>query len=83
LTLKQKTIVGIFWTFSERAGTQGIGFIISIFLARILAPEDFGLIGMLSVFIAVSQSLVDSGFNQALLRKIDADQVDFSYFFYF
>ncbi len=63
--------------------SQIIHFIVGIILARILSPMEFGLIGMITIFIAVSQSLVDSGFQQALIRKQDADNTDFSTVFYF
>ena len=63
--------------------TQIVQFIIGIVLARILSPEEFGLIGMITVFLAITQSFVDSGFGQALIRKKDADDTDFSTVFYF
>ncbi len=63
--------------------TQLIQFIVGLVLARLLAPEEFGLIGMITVFIAVTQSLVDSGFGQALIRKKDATDSDYSTVFYF
>jgi len=63
--------------------TQIVQFIIGIILARILSPAEFGLIGMITVFLAVSQSFVDSGFGQALIRKKEADNTDFSTVFYF
>src|SRR5690606_41788724 len=58
-------------------------FIIQIILARLLAPADFGLIGMILVFVALSNSLVDSGFTQALIRDQKANQTDYSTVFYF
>jgi len=67
--LKQKTVSGLIWSFIETISGQGIQFIIGIILARLLTPHDFGLVGMLTVFIAISQSFVDSGFSQALIRK--------------
>ena len=62
---------------------QGIQFIVMIIMARILNPEDYGLVGMLTIFIAVSQSLIDSGFSQALIRKQDRSEIDNSTVFYF
>ncbi len=63
--------------------TQLVQFIVGLILARILSPAEFGLIGMITVFLAVSQSLVDSGFGQALIRKKDADDLDYSTVFSF
>ncbi|EMF47503.1 O-antigen repeat unit transporter [Planococcus halocryophilus Or1] len=77
-SLKKKTISGLLWSFGDMLGNQGIQFIIQIILARLLAPEDFGLIGMILVFVALSNSLVDSGFTQALIRDQKANQTDYS-----
>lgn len=82
-SLKDKTISGIFWSFVDVFANQGITFLIGIFLARLLTPEDFGLIGMIMIFIAVSESLVNSGFNSALIRKTDCTNNDYSTIFYF
>jgi teichuronic acid exporter len=81
--LKQKTISGLLWSFIDSFASQGIQFIVGIVLARILSPREFGLIGMLTIFIAVSQSFVDSGFTSALIRKKDCTQSDYSTIFYF
>ncbi|MDQ0428866.1 O-antigen/teichoic acid export membrane protein [Planomicrobium stackebrandtii] len=82
-SLKKKTISGLLWSFGDMIGNQGIQFIIQIILARLLVPEDFGIIGMILVFVALSNSLVDSGFTQALIRDQKADQTDYSTVFYF
>jgi len=82
-SLKQKTILGIFWSSVERFSVQGTQFVLGIILARLLLPADFGLIGMLVVFLAISQSFVDSGFANALIRKQNRTEVDFSTVFYF
>ena len=82
-TLKQTAVSGIFWSFSDSIATQVAQFIVGIVLARILSPAEFGLIGMITVFLAITQSFVDSGFGQALIRKKDADDTDFSTIFYF
>lgn len=81
--LKKKTISGLFWTFSDLIMNQGIQFIIQIILARLLLPEDFGLIGMITVVIAVSNSIIDSGFANALIREKYVTQKDYSTVFYF
>lgn len=81
--LKTKTIKGMFWSFSEIVSLQGINFLVQIFLARLLMPEDFGLIGMITIFIAVSQSLIDSGFTSAIIREKNITNTDYSTVFYF
>lgn len=83
MTLKQKTITGTIWSFIDSFANQGIQFIAGIVLARILSPREFGLIGMLAIFIALSQSFVDSGFTNALIRKKNCTQTDYSTVFYF
>ena len=83
MTLKQKTISGTIWSFIDSFANQGIQFIAGIILARILSPTEFGLIGMLTIFIALSQSFIDSGFTNALIRKKDCTQTDYSTVFYF
>lgn len=82
-SLKQKTVKGVFWSSLERFSVQGIQFVVMIIMANMLTPHDYGLIAMLAVFIAVSQSLVDSGFSQALIRKQDRTEIDNSTVFYF
>ncbi|MGH2317088.1 lipopolysaccharide biosynthesis protein [Planococcus sp. SE5232] len=82
-SLKKKTVSGLLWSFGDMIGNQGIQFIIQIILARLLLPEDFGIIGMILVFVALSNSLVDSGFTQALIRDQKANQTDYSTVFYF
>ena len=83
MTLKEKTISGLLWSFIDSIAGQGITFIVGIILARILSPKEFGLIGMLTIFIAISQSFIDSGFRQALIRKQNCTQADYSTVFYF
>ncbi|ANU10178.1 lipopolysaccharide biosynthesis protein [Planococcus antarcticus DSM 14505] len=82
-SLKKKTISGLLWSFGDMMGNQGVQFIIQIILARLLTPTEFGLIGMILVFVALSNSLVDSGFTQALIRDQKANQTDYSTVFYF
>ncbi|MCK9453169.1 MAG: MOP flippase family protein [Bacteroidales bacterium] len=83
MTLKQKTINGIFWSAIDSFSVQGITFITGIVLARLLTPKEFGLIGMITIFIALSQSFIDSGFSSALIRKKDTTEADYSTVFYF
>lgn len=67
---------------TESLGAQGISFVVSIVLARLLTPDDYGVLSMLTVFIAVSQVFVQSGLNTALIQKQDADETDFSSAFF-
>lgn len=83
MTLKQKTIHGLLWSFIDSFAGQGIQFIVGIILARILTPKEFGLIGMITIFIAISQSFVDSGFGSALIRKKNCTNDDYSTVFIF
>jgi O-antigen/teichoic acid export membrane protein len=82
-SLKHKTVKGVLWSGAERFSVQGVNFLVMLVIARILDPKDFGLIGMLAIFMAVAQSLIDSGFSQALIRKQDRSEVDNSTVFYF
>ncbi|MDX9930185.1 MAG: lipopolysaccharide biosynthesis protein [Bacteroidales bacterium] len=81
--LKEKAITGLLWSFGDNGFGQLIHFVVGIILARILSPQEFGLIGMITLFIALSQSFIDSGFQQALIRKSDACDTDFSTVFFF
>jgi len=83
MSLKQKTVSALTWSFIEQIGNQGIAFLIGIFLARLLTPREFGQIGMITVFIAVSQTFINSGFKNALIRKKNCTDIDFSTVFYF
>jgi teichuronic acid exporter len=82
-SLKSKALRAVSWTFLEAVGVRGTQFIVGIVLARLLLPEQFGLIGMLTVFMAVAQSLLDSGFGAALIQKRDVAFVDTCSIFYF
>ncbi len=83
MSLKQKTISGLTWSFIDSFAQKGITFIIGIILARLLLPSEFGLIGMITIFIAISESFINSGFGAALIRKQDCTDIDFSTVFYF
>lgn len=82
-SLKNKTLRGVVWSGIERFSVHGVHFLVTLVIARILDPSDFGLVGMLAIFIAVAQSLIDSGFSQALIRKQDRTDIDNSTVFYF
>lgn len=75
-TLKQKAINGVKWTFLDQAGSLGISFLVGIFLARLLDPSEYGLIGMVTVFTAIATVFTDSGFGQAMVRKTNLTEED-------
>ncbi len=81
--LKQKSIDGVIWNLLEKIGVQMIKLVLGVILARLLTPGDYGLIGMITVFIAISSIFIDSGFGLAYIQKKDADDVDASTIFYF
>lgn len=81
--LKKKTVYGFFWSFTDLMSKYGIQFVVQIFLARLLSPRDFGLIGMMTVIIVISQTIVDSGFGSALIREKYSSQEDYSTVFHF
>lgn len=81
--LKAKTVNGVIWSSIDRFTTQGIQFVFSILIARLLLPSDYGVVAMLGIFMGVSQCFIDSGFSTALVRKLDRTEVDFSTVFYF
>lgn len=82
-SIKKSVLSGLFWRFSERTAAQGVSFIVSVVLARLLTPEDYGLIGLITVFISIATVFVSSGFGNALIQKKNATQTDFSSVFYF
>lgn len=82
-SIRTKFFKGIAWTLVENVSVKVISIIITIVLARLLMPEDYGLIGMLSIFIAISEVFIQSGIGQALIQKSDCDDDDFSTAFYF
>ena len=77
-SLRGKTVKGVGWSFIDSFAGQGITFLVGLILARLLTPEEYGLIGIITIFIAVFNSIVDSGFSNALIRKTDAKEVDFN-----
>lgn len=81
--LKKKAVSSLLWRFLERCGAQGVTFLVSIVLARLLAPEIYGLIALVTVFTTILQVFVDSGMGNALIQKKDADDLDFSSVFFF
>lgn len=80
---KNSVVINFIWRFAERCGAQLVTFIVSIVLARILSPEDYGQIALITVFTTIMQVFVDSGLGLALIQKKDADDLDFSSVFFF
>ena len=80
---KKSVLSGVFWKFAERVGAQAVSLIVSIVLARLLAPSEYGAISLVMVFITIANVFVTSGFGTALIQKKDADDIDFSTVFYF
>lgn len=81
--LKGRAISSLLWRFLERCGAQGVTFLVTIVLARLLAPEVYGLISLVTVFTTILQVFVDSGMGNALIQKKEADDLDFSSVFFF
>lgn len=77
-SLKEKSIVGVLWSFVEKISLQVIHFVISVILARILMPEDYGVIAIINIFLVFSQLFIDGGFTTALIQKKDRDYRDIS-----
>ncbi|KAA6343188.1 Teichuronic acid biosynthesis protein TuaB [termite gut metagenome] len=82
-SLKKQAIRGVAWSAVDRFSVQGIQFVLSIILARLVAPSEYGLIAMLGIFLAIAQSFIDSGFSNALIQKKDRTETDYSTVFYF
>lgn len=81
--LKQKTKKGLYWSAASNFANQGMRFVFGLILARMLSPDTYGVIGMLTVFLCVVQVFIDCGFSQALIAKQDRTQKDFSTEFFF
>jgi O-antigen/teichoic acid export membrane protein len=80
--LKSKALNSTFWSFVETFGNQGFQFVVGIMLARLLLPEDYGLIGVLAIFIGIAGVLVDSGFKTSIIRSEDLSDLDCSTIFF-
>lgn len=83
MSIKQQATQSVFWSAVERFSVQGIQFLLSLIIARLLLPSDYGLIAMLSIFMAIAQTFIDSGFANALIQKKDKADVDYSTVFFF
>lgn len=82
VSLTNKTTIGIFWNFSQQLATKGVSVLVTLVLASLLVPKDFGLVAMMAVFLAIGSSLMESGFREALIRFKNITQEDFVTAFY-
>lgn len=83
MSVKNKAVKGVMWNTIERFSSQGIQFVLTIVIARLLSPSDYGLIAMLSIFMAIAQTMIDSGLYNALIQKQDRTETDYNTMFYF
>lgn len=83
MSLRQQAFKGIMWNLTDNLAVQVIQFVTSIYMARILSPSDYGLMGMLLIFTALSDAIMNGGFSTALIRKIDRTDTDAATAFYF
>lgn len=83
MSLTEKAKIGFVWTFAQQFGNQFIGFFVSLVLARLLLPSEFGLIGMIGVFIAIGNTIMNTGLTQSLIRSKNLNNEDYSTVFYF
>jgi len=82
-SLRHKTIHGVGWSFVDNISSSGITFLVGLVLARLLTPAEYGVMAMIAIFIAISNSIIDSGFSNALIRKTHVERVDYNTVFYF
>ena len=80
--LKDKVLSGLVWTFGERILAQGVSFILSLVLARLLMPQEYGKVAIILVFINIAEVFVSSGFGEALIQKKNTTELDYSTVFY-
>ena len=83
MSFKKKALSGIFWSSIQTFGTQCVSFVISIILARLLLPEEFGLIAMITVFMGIGNTLLNAGLGESLIRTKDPTEEDYSTVFFF
>jgi O-antigen/teichoic acid export membrane protein len=83
LSYKKKALTGVFWSSIQSFGTQSVSFVISIVLARLLLPEEFGLIAMITVFMSIGNVLLSAGLGQSLIRTNVPTEEDYSTVFFF
>lgn len=81
--MASKTVHTVLWSAVERFSAQGIQFLLTLIIARIVQPSDYGLIAMVGIFLALAQTFIDSGFSNALIQKQERTETDYSTVFYF
>lgn len=82
-SLKKKTVHGVVWSFADNIANSGIAFLVGLVLARLLTPAEYGIMAVITIFIAIANTLIDSGFSNALIRKKNVERIDYSTIFYF
>ena len=82
-SLKRQTFNTLFWSAIERISVQGIQFVLTLVIARLVLPSDYGLIAMVGIFLAIAQTFIDSGFSNALIQKQNRTEIDYATVFYF
>ena len=82
-SLKRKTVHGMTWSLVDNMANSGITFLVGLILARLLTPMEYGIMAMITIFIAISTSIIDSGFSNALIRKSEIKRIDYNTVFYF
>lgn len=81
-SLKQQMISSMFWRFAERIIAQGVSFVVSLILARLLMPDDYGVVSIINIFITIANVFLTSGLSTALIQKKDASELEFNTIFY-
>ncbi|WP_296122498.1 lipopolysaccharide biosynthesis protein [uncultured Bacteroides sp.] len=82
-SLKNKAVRGAKWSFIDNIANVGVAFLVGLVLARLLTPAEYGIMAMIAIFIAISTSIVDSGFSNALIRKVRIERIDYNTVFFF
>nr|MBP7463728.1 oligosaccharide flippase family protein [Bacteroidales bacterium] len=83
INVRREAASGAKWNFIGRFGHYGLQFVVSVILARLLMPEEFGLVGMMTVFMGIATVFIDSGLSAAIIQKKNATSTDFSTVFYY
>ena len=83
MSLRKQTLTAIFWSSTQTFGTQSVSFVTSIILARLLLPEEFGLIAMITIFMSIGDCLLNAGLGESLIRTKNPSEEDYSTVFFF
>lgn len=82
-SLKNKAVHGAKWSFLDNIANLGVTFLVGLVLARLLTPEEYGIMAIIAIFIAISNTIIDSGFSNALIRKVHIERIDYNTVFFF